>query len=168
MALDLTHGEHLSHGYQTDTKKISAVSIFFKTKPYRSSESIGYIDCYQLEESAYAHLYNSARIRKVCDEQKVVSLADVARLEGRQAMVPNMHAQKNPHMKPSLAPSSKTALVRSMISGTKFCNIWREAREGRAKVLFMQTHHPIFVSISHPCTWDVSRKWPCKRVDSHK
>ncbi|KAK7323343.1 hypothetical protein VNO77_26813 [Canavalia gladiata] len=101
IALDLTHGEHLSHGYQTDTKKISVVSIFFETKPYRSS----------------------------CDEQKVVSLADVARLEGRQVMVPNMYAQKDPHIKPSLAPSSKTALVRSMISGTRFCNIWRGARE---------------------------------------
>ena len=33
MALDLPHGGHLSHGYQTDTKKISAVSIFFEV-PY--------------------------------------------------------------------------------------------------------------------------------------
>ena len=33
MALDLPHGGHLSHGYQTDTKKISAVSIFFEVCP---------------------------------------------------------------------------------------------------------------------------------------
>ena len=33
MALDLPHGGHLSHGYQTDTKKISAVSIFFEVRP---------------------------------------------------------------------------------------------------------------------------------------
>ncbi|RVW57288.1 Serine hydroxymethyltransferase, mitochondrial [Vitis vinifera] len=44
MALDLPHGGHLSHGYQTDTKKISAVSIFFETMPYRLNESTGYID----------------------------------------------------------------------------------------------------------------------------
>ena len=29
---------------QTDTKKISAVSIFFETMPYRLNESTGYID----------------------------------------------------------------------------------------------------------------------------
>ena len=41
MALDLPHGGHLSHGYQTDTKKISAVSIFFETMPYRLNEETG-------------------------------------------------------------------------------------------------------------------------------
>uniref|UniRef100_A0A9I9CSJ1 Serine hydroxymethyltransferase n=1 Tax=Cucumis melo TaxID=3656 RepID=A0A9I9CSJ1_CUCME len=79
MALDLPHGGHLSHGYQTDTKKISAVSIFFETMPYRLDESTGYIDYDQLERSAtlfrpklivagasaYARLYDYARIRKV-------------------------------------------------------------------------------------------------------
>lgn len=30
--------------FQTDTKKISAVSIFFETMPYRLNESTGYID----------------------------------------------------------------------------------------------------------------------------
>ena len=32
MGLDLPHGGHLSHGFQTDTKKISAVSIFFEVR----------------------------------------------------------------------------------------------------------------------------------------
>jgi glycine hydroxymethyltransferase len=31
MGLDLPHGGHLSHGYQTPTKKISAVSTYFET-----------------------------------------------------------------------------------------------------------------------------------------
>ncbi|GMP80595.1 hypothetical protein CsSME_00035630 [Camellia sinensis var. sinensis] len=96
MALDLPHGGHLSHGYQTDTKKISAVSIFFETMPYRLDESTGYIDYDQLEKSAtlfrpklivagasaYARLYDYAHIRKVCDKQKAVLLADMAHISG--------------------------------------------------------------------------------------
>jgi hypothetical protein len=35
----LHRGGHLSHGFQTDTKKISAVSIFFESMPYRLDES---------------------------------------------------------------------------------------------------------------------------------
>ncbi|KAJ1421341.1 Tetratricopeptide-like helical domain superfamily [Sesbania bispinosa] len=96
MALDLPHGGHLSHGYQTDTKKISAVSIFFETMPYRLDETTGYIDYDQLEKSAvlfrpklivagasaYARLYDYARIRKVCDKQKAIMLADMAHISG--------------------------------------------------------------------------------------
>ncbi|XP_062014203.1 serine hydroxymethyltransferase, mitochondrial-like [Rosa rugosa] len=82
--------------FQTDTKKISAVSIFFKTMPYRLDETTGYIDYDQLEKSAtlfrpklivacasaYAHLYDYARIRKVCDKQKAILLADMAHISG--------------------------------------------------------------------------------------
>ncbi|XP_020099007.1 serine hydroxymethyltransferase, mitochondrial isoform X2 [Ananas comosus] len=96
MALDLPHGGHLSHGYQTDTKKISAVSIFFETMPYRLNESTGYIDYDQLEKSAvlfrpklivagasaYARLYDYEHIRKVCDKQKAILLADMAHISG--------------------------------------------------------------------------------------
>ncbi|PWA94442.1 serine hydroxymethyltransferase 2 [Artemisia annua] len=96
MALDLPHGGHLSHGYQTDTKKISAVSIFFETMPYRLDESTGYIDYDQMEKSAvlfrpklvvagasaYARVYDYARMRKVCDKQKAILLADMAHISG--------------------------------------------------------------------------------------
>merc|ERR1719228_2485802 len=44
MGLDLPHGGHLSHGYQTPTKKISAVSIYFETFPYRLNEDTGLVD----------------------------------------------------------------------------------------------------------------------------
>jgi glycine hydroxymethyltransferase len=38
MSLDLPHGGHLSHGYQTENKKISAVSKYFEVLPYRLNE----------------------------------------------------------------------------------------------------------------------------------
>eukprot|EP00897_Mesotaenium_endlicherianum_P000796 jgi/Mesen1/10717/ME000090S10173 len=96
MALDLPHGGHLSHGYQTDTKKISAVSIYFETVPYRLDETTGLIDYDQLEKtatlfrpklivagaSAYARAYDYPRMRQICDKQKAVLLADMAHISG--------------------------------------------------------------------------------------
>lgn len=52
MGLDLPHGGHLSHGFQTPTKKISMVSVYFETMPYRLNEATGYIDYDALEASA--------------------------------------------------------------------------------------------------------------------
>ena len=52
MGLDLPHGGHLSHGFQTPTKKISAVSTYFESMPYRLDESTGRIDYDALEKSA--------------------------------------------------------------------------------------------------------------------
>lgn len=52
MGLDLPHGGHLSHGFQTETKKVSMVSVYFETMPYRLDESTGYIDYDALEASA--------------------------------------------------------------------------------------------------------------------
>ncbi|XP_023001924.1 serine hydroxymethyltransferase 2, mitochondrial-like isoform X4 [Cucurbita maxima] len=96
MSLDLPHGGHLSHGYQTATKKISLVSVFFETMPYRLDESTGYIDYDGMERSAslfrpklivagataYSRLYDYARIRKICDKHKAIMLADMAHLAG--------------------------------------------------------------------------------------
>ncbi|KAJ1620351.1 serine hydroxymethyltransferase-domain-containing protein [Pavlovales sp. CCMP2436] len=52
MGLDLPHGGHLSHGFQTETKKVSAVSVYFETFPYRLDESTGIIDYDALQKSA--------------------------------------------------------------------------------------------------------------------
>jgi len=52
MSLDLPHGGHLSHGYQTPTKKISAVSTYFEVLPYRLDEGTGLIDYEALAKMA--------------------------------------------------------------------------------------------------------------------
>jgi len=96
MALDLPHGGHLSHGYQTDTKKISSVSVYFETFPYRLNEATGVIDYDKMEEnaklfrpklivagaSAYARLIDYARMRKICDNNGAWLLADMAHISG--------------------------------------------------------------------------------------
>ena len=96
MALDLPHGGHLSHGYQTDTKKISSVSVFFETFPYRLNETTGVIDYDMMEAnaklyrpklivagaSAYARLIDYARMRKICDNNGAWLLSDMAHISG--------------------------------------------------------------------------------------
>eukprot|EP01138_Halocafeteria_seosinensis_P010783 gb/GECG01011013.1/.p1 GENE.gb/GECG01011013.1/~~gb/GECG01011013.1/.p1 ORF type:complete len:521 (+),score=71.46 gb/GECG01011013.1/:1-1563(+) len=96
MALDLPHGGHLSHGYQTDKKKISSVSIFFETFPYRLNEETGTIDYDKLEEyaslyrpkmiiagaSAYSRLIDYERIKQIADKHDAYLLSDMAHISG--------------------------------------------------------------------------------------
>ncbi|KAM3507664.1 hypothetical protein MY11210_007061 [Beauveria gryllotalpidicola] len=96
MGLDLPHGGHLSHGYQTPTKKISSISKYFETVPYRLDEKTGFIDYEKLEElaliyrpkiivagaSAYSRLIDYKRIREICDKVNAYMLADMAHISG--------------------------------------------------------------------------------------
>jgi len=96
MGLDLPHGGHLSHGYQTPTKKISMVSKYFETVPYRLDESTGLIDYAKLEEiaslyrpkiiiagtSAYSRLIDYKRMRAIADSVGAYLLSDMAHISG--------------------------------------------------------------------------------------
>jgi glycine hydroxymethyltransferase len=96
MGLDLPHGGHLSHGFQTETKKVSAVSIYFETFPYRLDESTGLIDYDALQKSAsiirpklliagasaYSRNYDYARMRKIADSVGAYLMSDMAHIAG--------------------------------------------------------------------------------------
>lgn len=96
MGLDLPHGGHLSHGYQTQTTKISYISKYFQTMPYRLNEETGLIDYDTLEAnailfrpkvivagaSAYSRVIDYARMRKIADKVGAYLLSDMAHISG--------------------------------------------------------------------------------------
>lgn len=96
MALDLTHGGHLSHGFETSKKKISATSLYFESFPYFLDESTGLIDYETLDKnahiyrpkiivagtSAYSRLIDYQALRKTANSVGAYLLADMAHISG--------------------------------------------------------------------------------------
>ena len=96
MGLDLTHGGHLTHGFYTPKRKVSASAVFFNSKQYQVSLDTGLIDYDKLEEqalefrpkliiagfSAYPRDLDYKRFRHICDRVGAYLHADMAHLSG--------------------------------------------------------------------------------------
>ncbi|SCU90869.1 LANO_0D10132g1_1 [Lachancea nothofagi CBS 11611] len=96
MGLFLPDGGHLSHGYQTETRKISAVSTYFESFPYRVDPKTGIIDYDTLEQnailyrpkilvagtSAYCRLIDYKRMREIADKVGAYLMVDMAHISG--------------------------------------------------------------------------------------
>lgn len=96
MGLDLPDGGHLSHGFFTKTKKVSATSIFFESMPYKLNPNTAQIDYDQLEQNAklflpkliiagvscYPRNLDYARFRSIADACGSLLLGDMAHISG--------------------------------------------------------------------------------------
>lgn len=60
MGLHLPDGGHLSHGFMTNKRKVSATSVFFESFPYKVDSVSGLIDYDTLEQNA--KLFNPSLI----------------------------------------------------------------------------------------------------------
>jgi len=95
MGLDLPSGGHLTHGYMTAKRRVSATSVYFESMPYKVGFD-GLIDYADMESkalafrprliivgaSAYSRDFNYQRFRAIADRVGALLMADIAHIAG--------------------------------------------------------------------------------------
>jgi glycine hydroxymethyltransferase len=95
MGLDLSSGGHLTHGFATAKRRVSATSVYFESMPYKVGAD-GLIDYDEMERlatafrpkllivgaSAYNRDFDYERFRRVADKVGAYLMADMAHIAG--------------------------------------------------------------------------------------
>lgn len=96
MGLDLPSGGHLTHGFYTAKKKISATSVYFESLPYQVDRKTGLVDYDALDAtafvfrpkllicgaSAYPRDWDFVRLRAIADRCGALLMCDMAHVSG--------------------------------------------------------------------------------------
>lgn len=132
MGLDLYCGGHLTHGFKTETKIISATSLFFQSKSYQTDPKTSLIDYDGLAESAkefkphliiagasaYPRDWDYKRMRDIADSVGAYLLSDMAHISG----LVSAGYQNNPFEWSDVVTSTTHKSLRGPRSGIIFFN----------------------------------------------
>ena len=130
MGLLLSHGGHLTHGFQTSKRKVSATSLFFKSKQYTINPETGVVDMEKLEReatefrpkliimggSAYPRDWDYKGFRRIADKVGAFLMADIAHIAGLVAS----GLQRNPFEYCDIVTTTTHKTLRGPRSGMIF------------------------------------------------
>lgn len=133
MGLDLPSGGHLTHGFQTPKKKVSATSVYFESMPYVVNSQTGLVDYDDMEKrakmfmpklliaggSAYTREWNYKRMREIADSVGAYLMVDMAHISGLVAG----KVVDNPFEYADLVTSTTHKTLRGPRSGMIFAKI---------------------------------------------
>jgi glycine hydroxymethyltransferase len=131
MGLDLPAGGHLTHGFQTPRRKVSATSLFWESMPYTVNPETGLIDYTDLERralafrpkllivgaSAYSRDFDYARFRQIADKVGALLMGDIAHISGFVAT----NEMLDPFMWCDVVTTTTHKTLRGPRSGMIFC-----------------------------------------------